>query len=120
MTGDVESGRYGRAGAERDTEERGGPLTPGEQRLAALWAGVLGVPAGRIGRTDNFFEIGGTSRAAVRLVIALGHRLTVDEFARTPVLAEQAGLLESRNATGPVPAAAAPAAAAAAGPGAGG
>jgi hypothetical protein len=82
-----------------DTRENSGrPETDSEHRLAALWADVLGVPVERIGREDNFFEIGGTSRAAARLVIALEQRLSVSEFARTPTLSQLAGLLDGRPA----------------------
>ncbi|CAM5243501.1 hypothetical protein STENM327S_07287 [Streptomyces tendae] len=65
-----------------------------------------GVPVERIGRDDNFFRIGGTSRAAARLVIALpDRRLTIGEFARTPTLAHLAELVDVRTAAaGPVPA----------------
>ncbi|MFF4800381.1 acyl carrier protein [Streptomyces sp. NPDC001351] len=68
-----------------------------ERKLAALWAEALGVPVERIRRGDNFFEIGGTSRAAARLVVALERRLSVAEFARTPTLAQMADLLERRG-----------------------
>lgn len=85
-------------------ENSGRPATDSERRLAGLWADALGVPVERIGRDDNFFRIGGTSRAAARLVIALDRRLTIGEFARTPTLAHLAELMDARTATGPVPA----------------
>lgn len=72
------------------------PVTRSEARLAALWAGVLKVPVERIGRTDHFFEIGGTSLTAVRLAIALERLVTVEEMARTPVLRDLAELLAER------------------------
>ena len=34
------------------------PNTPTEQRLAAAWAKVLGIPQDQVSRTDHFFEIG--------------------------------------------------------------
>ncbi|MET3391395.1 amino acid adenylation domain-containing protein [Variovorax sp. 1140] len=37
-----------------------------EEKLAAIWAQVLGVP--RVGRRDNFFELGGHSLLALRLL----------------------------------------------------
>ncbi len=40
-----------------------------EQRLAALWSDILGVE--NIGRNDNFFDLGGHSLMAARLVAAL-------------------------------------------------
>jgi amino acid adenylation domain-containing protein len=43
-----------------------------ERRLAALWEEVLGVRA--IGVTDDFFDLGGQSFAAVRLMTRIGHQ----------------------------------------------
>ena len=34
------------------------PSTPTEQRLAAAWAKVLGIPQDQIGRRDHFFDLG--------------------------------------------------------------
>lgn len=42
------------------------PRTPLERELAALWAGLLNLPA--VGIHDNFFEIGGHSLLAVQLL----------------------------------------------------
>ncbi|WP_190344615.1 acyl carrier protein [Streptomyces venezuelae] len=91
-----------------DTDEYGyaadgRPGTDSERRLAGLWAGVLGVPVDRIQRTDNFFAIGGTSRAAARLVIALDRHVSIDEFARTHSLSELADLLDRRLGVRRVP-----------------
>ena len=72
------------------------PSTAAEQRLAALWAELLGIPKEQIGRGDDFFEIGGTSLAAVRLVIALGRAVTVKDLRAHPTLADQALLLDGR------------------------
>jgi arthrofactin-type cyclic lipopeptide synthetase C len=44
------------------------PRDERERALAELWAQVLRVPVGRIGREDNFFSIGGNSMLAVQLV----------------------------------------------------
>jgi amino acid adenylation domain-containing protein len=74
------------------------PSTAAEQRLAALWAEVLGVPQEQIGRRDNFFEIGGTSLSAVRLVIALDRAVSVKDLRTHPTLADQAVLLDGRVA----------------------
>ncbi|WP_405889369.1 acyl carrier protein (plasmid) [Streptomyces sp. NBC_01136] len=98
MTGDVEYQSPGQAGAAEIREDAGHPPGAGERELAALWADALGVPVERIRRSDNFFEIGGTSRAAARLVMALERRLSVDDFARTPTLAHMADLFEQRCA----------------------
>ncbi|GCB45101.1 non-ribosomal peptide synthetase [Streptomyces sp. NL15-2K] len=71
------------------------PATPGERRMAAAWAEVLGIPADRIGRLDHFFDRGGTSLAAVKLVIALDRAITLQDVTRRPVLADLAGLLDT-------------------------
>ncbi|MBV2352794.1 amino acid adenylation domain-containing protein [Streptomyces sp. J2-1] len=70
------------------------PLTPTERRLAAAWAGVLGVPEERIGRRDHFFDCGGTSLTAVKLTIALERAVSLKDITRHPVLADLAGLLD--------------------------
>ncbi|MEU7559125.1 non-ribosomal peptide synthetase [Streptomyces eurythermus] len=45
------------------------PRTPLEERVAAVWAGVL--PGGEVGVHDSFFDLGGDSIRAVALVGAL-------------------------------------------------
>jgi len=71
---------------------------PGHEReLAQVWADALGIPAGRIRGSDNFFEIGGTSRTAARLVITLEQQLSLSELAQNATLARMAGLLQQRR-----------------------
>ncbi len=55
---------------------------------------MLGVPAARIGRHDHFFDLGGTSLSAVKLVVALDRAITLKDVTRRPVLADLARLLE--------------------------
>ncbi|HTJ70949.1 MAG TPA: amino acid adenylation domain-containing protein [Actinospica sp.] len=43
------------------------PRTAAEARLCAVWAEELGVPRGAVGPTEDFFQLGGDSLAAVRL-----------------------------------------------------
>lgn len=73
------------------------PVTDSERRLATLWAWLLGVPDGCIRRTDNFFEVGGKSTDAARLVVALGHHLALHDVARNAVLFSMAALLDERS-----------------------
>jgi amino acid adenylation domain-containing protein len=51
------------------------PRTPTEQRLAQIWATVLGQSA--IGIDDNFFDLGGDSFAAIRMVQQYGPGLAL-------------------------------------------
>ncbi|MER7660170.1 amino acid adenylation domain-containing protein [Streptomyces sp. NPDC096193] len=74
------------------------PLTPTEQRLAAAWAPVLGVPQDRVGRLDHFFDHGGTSLTAVKLVVALDRVVSLKDITRHPVLADLAALVDERAA----------------------
>ncbi|MCF1596025.1 non-ribosomal peptide synthetase [Streptomyces muensis] len=76
------------------------PSTPAEQRLAMLWAEVLGVPLERIGRDDDFFELGGTSLAAVRLLVRLDRALSLKDLVAHPVLADLGAVLEERGRGG--------------------
>ncbi len=73
------------------------PHTPAEQRLAAAWARVLGVPQGHIGRRDNFFDRGGTSLSAVRLAVTLDRAVSPADVARHPVLTDLARFLDSTS-----------------------
>jgi amino acid adenylation domain-containing protein len=71
------------------------PQTPTEQRLARAWAQVLGMEPDRIGRADHFFEIGGTSLAAVRLVLSIDRQVSLRDVVTFPVLADLARLIET-------------------------
>ncbi|GLZ39376.1 amino acid adenylation domain-containing protein [Actinokineospora sp. NBRC 105648] len=66
------------------------PTTVAENALATAWAEVLGVPVERISRADRFFQLGGTSLAAVRLVVRLDRRLSLRDLAQDPSLSELA------------------------------
>ncbi|MEV7977865.1 amino acid adenylation domain-containing protein [Streptomyces sp. NPDC086519] len=70
-------------------------LTATERRLAAAWAGLLGVPEEEIGRTDHFFDSGGTSLTAVKLSLALDRAVSLKDITRHPVLADLAALLDA-------------------------
>ncbi|MGR8007263.1 non-ribosomal peptide synthetase [Streptomyces hypolithicus] len=79
------------------------PGTATEQRLAAAWAGVLGIPQDRIGRRDHFFDRGGTSLSAVRVAITLDREVSLKDLTRHPVLADLAALIDSRAEPRPPP-----------------
>jgi amino acid adenylation domain-containing protein len=73
------------------------PLTTTERRVARVWARVLGVTAEQVGRSDNFFERGGTSLAALRLVLQLDQTVTLREVTTWPVLADLAAAIDARG-----------------------
>jgi aspartate racemase len=72
-----------------------GPRTPLERQLVALWAEVLGRPA--IGITDNFFEQGGHSLLALRLMARIaqqfGQELPLTVLFAAPTVAQLAARL---------------------------
>ncbi|HRH78941.1 MAG TPA: phosphopantetheine-binding protein, partial [Cellvibrionaceae bacterium] len=47
------------------------PATTTEKALALIWARVLNLPVDKIGRDDNFFDLGGHSLSAMRLLATL-------------------------------------------------
>ncbi|MGW0394909.1 non-ribosomal peptide synthetase [Streptomyces sp. NPDC003042] len=73
------------------------PHTPAEQRLAAAWASVLGIPQGQIDRRDNFFDRGGTSLSAVKLAITLDRAVSPADVTRHPVLTDLARFLDTAS-----------------------
>ena len=80
--------------------------TAEEAELAALFAEVLGNDL--VGVHDSFFDVGGHSLSAVRLVGKIGERfgieLELDELYETPTIAALARLLAARDDGGPHPA----------------
>ncbi|GAB1327004.1 non-ribosomal peptide synthetase [Streptomyces sennicomposti] len=77
-----------------DAADREAPRTDTERRLAAAWAEVLSLPVERIGRADGFFDLGGTSLSAVRLVVRMERAFTLRDMTRRPALAELAAFLD--------------------------
>ena len=78
----------GRARPELERELRGARATPVEERSPRIWAEVLGRE--RVGVHDNFFDLGGDSILAIRLVGAMrGHGLevAVQELFKHPTIA---------------------------------
>jgi amino acid adenylation domain-containing protein len=78
-------------------EDHHTPSTPTEQRLAAAWAKVLGIPQDQIGRGDHFFDRGGTSLSAVKLAITLDRAVSLNDLTRHPILADLALLVDGRS-----------------------
>lgn len=81
------------------------PSTPLEQRLAQMWMELLGV--GRIGVTENFFELGGDSLRALRFVNRLreqlGLQLSITSVFAAPTIKEMAALLQQPAVTREAP-----------------
>jgi len=88
--------------AERDVAEQNHdrPSTAAERQLAAAWAAVLGIPKEQIGRRDQFFDLGGTSLSALRLVIALNRAVSFKDLTDHPILADLARLVDDRSVQG--------------------
>ncbi|MDP9140138.1 MAG: amino acid adenylation domain-containing protein [Pseudomonadota bacterium] len=63
--------------------------------LTSIWSSILGIPEPKV--DDNFFEIGGHSLLAVRLLVRIeaefGRQLSLATLFRNPTIAEQAVLL---------------------------
>ncbi|MGW7426777.1 non-ribosomal peptide synthetase [Streptomyces sp. NPDC054813] len=90
----VLTARAEQSAPDTETADAAAPLSPTERRLAAAWAELLGVPERRIGRTDHFFDAGGTSLTAVKLSLALDRAVSLKDITRHPVLADLAALLD--------------------------
>ncbi|MFD4617293.1 amino acid adenylation domain-containing protein, partial [Streptomyces bauhiniae] len=74
------------------------PRNPVEERLAAVWAEVLGLE--RVGVEDSFFDLGGDSMRVVTLVGALraaGLDLSIPDVFRLRTVAALAGRLDGRS-----------------------
>lgn len=78
------------------------PATTAERRLAAAWATVLCKPEERIGRKDDFFESGGSSLSAVRLVTALDNTVSIGDVTRNPILSDLATLISDTAREGSI------------------
>ena len=78
--------------------ERVAPRNLLEHQLTEIWAEVLGVP--EVGITDNYFELGGHSILAVRLMAMvqdrLGRELPLSSLFQGPTVEHQAHLLRER------------------------
>ena len=74
-----------------------------EAKMAALWAEILGVDAGIIGSTDNFFHLGGHSLKATRLLTAIhkvfGVKIPMAKIFATPTVEQLARATVAANGT---------------------
>jgi amino acid adenylation domain-containing protein/non-ribosomal peptide synthase protein (TIGR01720 family) len=74
--GKTDRGALPAPGAADSAREHVQPRTETEERVAGVWAAVLG--AERVGALDDFFELGGHSLLAMQAVSRLRHALEVD------------------------------------------
>ncbi|HKQ08678.1 MAG TPA: amino acid adenylation domain-containing protein [Blastocatellia bacterium] len=76
--------------------------SPIEEQLASLWSEIMRLK--RVGRHDNFFEIGGHSLAAMQLVAKVRERFSVELNIRhifeAPTLCGLADLISKKNSEG--------------------
>ena len=81
------------------------PETDTEIKLAAIWQDVLGAPV--VGKTDSFFDVGGNSLNAMRILARIYHEMdreiTLKEFFSHPRLQDMASLLDSSPEMGYAP-----------------
>ena len=78
------------------------PATPQEELLAGLWQRVLGLD--RVGTRDNFFEIGGDSMHAVRIVglaREAGHEIPLQQLFAAQTVEALARRLAADGGAGP-------------------
>ncbi|MCB1054401.1 MAG: amino acid adenylation domain-containing protein, partial [Acidobacteria bacterium] len=73
-----------------------------EERLAEIWASVLGLP--RVGRDDSFFGLGGHSLLAIRVLArvqeACGVEVPLAVFFERPTMTQLAAEVEARRSAG--------------------
>jgi amino acid adenylation domain-containing protein len=81
------------------SEDLVAPRTPVEERMADIWCAVLGVAT--VGINDNFFDLGGQSLLATRLLAnvkdAFGVALTTTELLMAPTVSQLAATLFERD-----------------------
>ena len=79
------------------------PRTPVEQALARIWSDALGIE--RVGVHDNFFQLGGHSVLAIRLMMEiqkqLGRRVPLPALFQGPTIAQLAVALHSGPSRAP-------------------
>ena len=80
--------------AEAATESDAAPATPTEQALAEIYARLLDLP--RVGTDQGFFDLGGNSLQAMRLVTAFLRELDFDLAVPVVFLAPTVGRLAAR------------------------
>jgi acyl carrier protein len=75
----------------RNTVRPGPPQGSAELEVAAVWAEIFGLS--EVDRSANFFELGGDSLMAIRMLRRLSRPVAPGDFLRSPVLADLAARL---------------------------
>lgn len=96
-TGKIDRNALAAIAASAPPDVHSAPRTTTEQWLVRLWAEILQLPADRVGRHHNFFEIG-TSLTAIKLLARLDRRVSLQELAAHPILADLGLLIDGRVA----------------------
>jgi hypothetical protein len=84
------------------------PRTQIERQLAEIWGELLGIERVDVNDRflvsihDHFFDLGGTSLSALKLVIATGRAVTFKDLTKHPSLADLAALLDQRGVAVPI------------------
>ena len=81
-------------------DSRETPSTPAEQSVQRLWASALGIKEETIGLNDNFFQIGGDSVTAMRVVSAARASklpMTVAHIFQNPRLSDLARVVDQEQ-----------------------
>lgn len=76
------------------------PSTNEEKVLCSIWENLLGIPAGSLSITSNFFELGGDSISSIQVVsraMEIGLRLTVKQIFEYQTIQLLAPVVEQEN-----------------------
>ena len=80
------------------------PQTQVEEKIAEIWAGLLGLEKTRISSDANFFQLGGHSLKATTLVLkihkAFDAKVSLPEFFSNPTIRGLAEYIKTRSKTG--------------------
>ncbi len=95
-------GRLGKASESLDNDSSEATHSDEELLIASIWQDCLGI--GQVDLEDNFFDLGGNSLIAVRVVSrirnALGVRLSISSLFENPTVETLAGAVEKLRAGG--------------------
>ncbi|KAL4916012.1 hypothetical protein BDW62DRAFT_203163 [Aspergillus aurantiobrunneus] len=89
------------------SEENRAPSTETEKKLADIWAGLLGIPVGKVSASDDFFHVGGDSIMAMKLAAEVrrqGMNLSVRHISAHPLLSDMASVAEATSLGSTLPA----------------